>query len=67
MASQPTIPEVPLELELDASEPRLTREEGWELIFSLFGSGREMYAKAGGAEAFIKAERAAWDDDHEYR
>jgi len=44
----------------------LTREEWWALVNSLMGSAGEMYAKEGGAEAFIRKERAAWGDD-EYR
>ena len=47
----------------ETTEPRLSREEGWDLIFSLLGSAREMYAEVGGAEAFIRAERATWDED----
>ena len=47
----------------ETAEPRLTREEGWDLIFSLFGTAGDMYAKVGGAEAFIRAERAAWGED----
>ena len=47
----------------ETTEPRLSREEGWELIFSLFGAAGDMYAKVGGAEALIRAERAAWGED----
>ena len=52
--------------EFTASEEgnrRLSYDEGWDLIFSMFGSAREMYAEVGGAEAFMRAERAAWDED----
>ncbi len=31
----------------------LTVDEGWDLIFSLFGSAKELYAKAGGAEGRV--------------
>jgi hypothetical protein len=39
----------------------LTREEGWDLIFSLFGSAKESYAQVGGSEAWMRSERAAWN------
>ena len=62
MASQPNpLPSTPA---LDeTAQPRLTREEGWALIFSLFGTAKEAYAEVGGAEAFIHGERAAWGDE----
>ncbi len=44
-------------------EKRLSYDEGWDLIESLFGSAGEMYASAGGAAAFMRAERASWDED----
>ena len=44
-------------------EPRLSAEEGWELIFSLFGSAKDLYAAYGGGEACLKAERAGWGED----
>ena len=47
------------------NEPRLTREEGWKLIFSLFGSAKEMYASVGGSDAFMREEHAAWGEDAE--
>lgn len=47
----------------EAAEPRLSREEGWDLIISLFGTAKEMYAEVGGAEAFMRAERASWGED----
>jgi hypothetical protein len=61
MATNP-IPSLPTP---DPSQPErpLTRDETWELIFSLYGSAREMYAEVGGAEAWIKAERAAWAEE----
>lgn len=47
-----------------ASEPRpLTKDEGWDLIFSLFGSAKDLYAQVGGAEAWIQSERAAWEQE----
>ncbi len=46
------------------NEPKLSYEEGWDLIFSLFGSAKEMYASVGGSDAFLREERAAWEEDH---
>ncbi len=58
--SIPTIaPDAP---PLPSSEQPLTREQGWDLIVSLFGSAKEAYAEVGGAEAWIAAERAAWGE-----
>jgi hypothetical protein len=62
MASQPAISEIPPEFFSAEDERQLTREEGWALITSLFGSAKEMYAEVGGAEAWIAAERADWGD-----
>ena len=45
------------------SEKRLSYDEGWDLIESLFGTAGEMYAAVGGAEASMRAERASWDED----
>lgn len=42
---------------------QLTAEEGWDLIFSLFGTAKDLYAEYGGGEAWLKAERAAWADE----
>ncbi len=42
---------------------QLTADEGWDLIFSLFGSAKDLYAEYGGGEAWLKAERAAWADE----
>jgi hypothetical protein len=47
---------------LDPVRP-LSRDEWWDLAFSLVGSARELYAEVGGAEAWIKAERAAWGEE----
>ncbi len=47
----------------ETSERRLSYDEGWDLIFSLLGTAKEMYAEVGGADAFIRAERAAWDEN----
>jgi hypothetical protein len=46
-------------------EPRLSYDEGWDLIFSLFGTAKEVYAEVGGSDAFMRAERASWGDDEE--
>ena len=66
MASQPNPlqPLLPYEDEIDR-EPPLSAEEGWDLLFSLFGSAKELYAKYGGGEAFLRAERASWGEDEE--
>lgn len=47
----------------EQAERRLTREEGWDLIVSLFGTAKEMYAEVGGSEAFLRDEQAAWGED----
>ncbi len=67
MASQPNpLPSTPSFDDLDeTSEPRLSYDEGWDLIFSLFGTAGEMYAAEGGAQAFMRAERAAWGDEED--
>ena len=63
MASQPTpLKQTASEDEADR-EPPLSAEEGWKLIYSLFGSARELYAEYGGGEAFLRAERASWGKD----
>jgi hypothetical protein len=49
--------------QITAEARPLTVDEGWDLIFSLFGSAKELYAKAGGAEAWIRSERAAWAEE----
>jgi hypothetical protein len=43
------------------ADRQLSADEGWELIFQSFGSGKELYAEFGGGEAFLRAERAAWE------
>ena len=45
------------------SDPPLSAEEGWDLLFSLFGSAKKLYAKYGGGEAFLRSERASWGGD----
>ncbi len=62
MATQPDplTPGVPVE---ESHECRLSYDEGWDLIFSLFGSAKEAYAEVGGSDAFMRAERAAWDEN----
>lgn len=42
--------------------PKLSAEEGWELIFQSFGSARELYVEYGGGEAWLRAEREAWGE-----
>lgn len=62
MATQPgSLPnDSALELE---QERRLSYDEWWDLVESLFGSAKEAYAEVGGSDAFMRAERAAWDED----
>jgi hypothetical protein len=62
MATQPNPLPANAALELE-DEPRLSYDEGWDLIFSLFGSAGDMYAKVGGADAFMREERASWGED----
>jgi hypothetical protein len=54
MGSNPTPPSN------DLDEKPLTADEGWDLIFSSFGSAKDIYAEYGGGEA---SERAAWADE----
>ena len=67
MATHPVIAEMPADLNVEENEPRLSREEGWQLIFSMFGTAKEMYAEVGGSDAFMREERAAWDDEDQFR
>ncbi len=46
-----------------SGDSRLTYDEWWDLVESLFGSAREAYAEVGGSEAFMRAEHAAWNED----
>jgi hypothetical protein len=57
MASQPVSPVAP-ELE----ESLLSRNDGWDLIFSLFGTAKDLYAPYGGGEAWLRSERAGWNE-----
>ena len=45
----------------ELAEKPLTQNEGWDLIFSLFGSAKEAYTEVRGSEAWMRSERAAWD------
>ncbi len=63
MATQPNSLPATIGSESEDST-RLSYDEGWDLIFSLFGTAGDMYAKVGGAEAFIREERASWGEDH---
>lgn len=57
-------PSIPAPLPCPAlDEQPLTREQGWDLIFSLFGTAKQAYAGVGGSEAWIRSERAAWSED----
>jgi hypothetical protein len=60
MASSSINAESPNRVAADAS---LTPEQQWDLILNLAGSAKEMYAVVGGSDAWIKAERAAWDQE----
>jgi hypothetical protein len=44
----------------DEPEKRLTKDEGWNLIFSLFGTAKDLYAPYGGGDSWLRAERDAW-------
>ncbi len=46
---------------IEIPEKPLSREEGWDLIFGLFGTAKEAYAAVGGSDAWMRSERAAWD------
>ncbi|HZL26684.1 MAG TPA: hypothetical protein VFC39_09150 [Acidobacteriaceae bacterium] len=53
MASQPTIHDTRGDQTIGNERP-LTRDEAWDLIFSLRGSAKEMFAEVGGGEAWIR-------------
>lgn len=53
MASQPTIQDT-RDDQTTGDERSLTRDETWDLIFSLYGSARESLAEVGGSEAWIR-------------
>jgi hypothetical protein len=57
MASQPK-----LFAPLSPEEPPLSREEGFALLFSLYGCLHETYEEQGGVEAII---RSLDEPDHE--
>ena len=62
MATQPNSLDTPIDQGQEV-EKRLSYDEGWDLIESLFGSAKEMYASVGGSDAFMRAERASWGED----
>jgi hypothetical protein len=62
MATQPNSPLAPA-LPEPEQETRLSYDEGWDLIFSLFGTAGDLYAKGGGADAFMREQRASWGED----
>jgi hypothetical protein len=47
----------------ESQTPRLSAEEGWDLILRSFGSGTELYAEYGGGEAWLRAERESWSEE----
>ena len=53
MASQPTLQDTRGD-QTTGDERPLTRDEAWDLIFSLRGSAKEMFAEVGGGEAWIR-------------
>ena len=53
MVSQPTIRDT-RNGQTTGDERPLTRAEAWDLIFSLRGSAKEMFAEVGGGEAWIR-------------
>jgi hypothetical protein len=44
---------------------RSSAEREDSLFYALRGIGREVYAKYGGGEAYLRAEREGWDDERE--
>ena len=63
MASQPN----PLPADVgdkDQDEKALTYDQWWDVVEGLFGSAKEAYAEVGGSDAFMRAEREAWDEDY---
>jgi hypothetical protein len=57
MASHPIPPAT-----TQTSEQPLTREEGWELLWSLEGSLKDVFPEEGGASAVFLREREAWGE-----
>jgi hypothetical protein len=49
--------------EAQQEERLLSADEGWDLIFQSFGSGKGLFAKFGGGEALLRGERTAWGVD----
>lgn len=60
MATNPVLQDDQSTLAGTGEDVDLSAQENWELIFRMFGSGKEMFAEYGGGEAFLRAERAAW-------
>jgi len=57
MASHPIPPVI-----TQTPEQPLTREEGWELLWSLEGSLKDAFPEEGGASAVLLRERDAWGE-----
>lgn len=46
-----------------AGPPKVSADEGWELILASLGTAKELYAVCGGGEAWLRAEREAWGEE----
>ncbi len=57
MASNPTSPAT-----TEASEKPLTREEWWDLFWSLEGSMKGWFPEEGGPSEVLRREREAWGE-----
>ena len=43
--------------DISTGQEQMSPEEGWELLFSLYGSAREALAEVGGADEWIRVLR----------
>lgn len=54
---------IPIQVADTPADPRLTAEEGYDLILSLAGKAHDAYAEVGGAESWIRSGRNAWNEE----
>ncbi len=62
MASNPNPPATPAQPESGTDEKPLTREEAWELLWSLEGSMKGWFPEEGGPSEILRREREAWGE-----
>ena len=62
MASHPTPPSTAAQPESGPGEKPLTREEWWDLLWSLEGSMKGWFPEEGGPSEVLRREREAWGE-----